>query len=601
MGSGLVGATVGHGEENREGSMTGIWDILGIMLFSHLAIPSSQLRGKGKLLLEEDVEEAREEARRRGKTATIAILVMYSILVMMLLFIPRISRWFWWIIPLLIAGGVITVISSNVQTKRQLRPLRIYENGFEVPLGKRMIFYSFGEITKMREQRNPFTKETDYVCQTGMWSNFFYLRKSMRGLDEIIESIKLKIGRPEYKVEIEPSEEEKALSRKYEKSVYLTSFLGGFLLIVLLTIGFYLGVLPPSYFIFDVMLVSSVLTMIIVIFMTVFMTKMKKFAPRRLNVKIPAAMIMVLLAYSLISMGMSDVIIQGRYQTHENIGPKPTTSFVASGSYNNANLIVEGNILVDSGDTLRFRDSTILMNLSFDGEFGIWVAQGGTLILENTSIESSWYQFGYTFEIMGSATIIGSDISGVWGDLDNVNFDGGLEIYSSDVLIEDSHIRNGTTNNIFIMNSNPKIINTTIINTRDDCIEMQNSKATIVNNTIRDCGWGIIVARESDAIIRGNEIIWNEHGIYVGGFSNPTIEDNVFDYNKRYAIEYDGGSNPSIRSNTFGMNGIDIKREGRLIGSELCAPVTIIVATVCLSILYWVYREEMRKESETKD
>lgn len=559
-------------------------------------LPPSE--GKGSLLLEESLEDVRERGKswRKGSALLCSIaLCLIAVGTILLLYLPHFLLFFLGF--LFIFSGVIFLLLGLVilVASYRIRPLRIYEHGFEAPtlLGDRKLFISFGEVTSMRERSTLIEGEV-YFFDTGKPTQSVYLRKCTKGLDRYIDLIKSRIGRGEYLIELQPTEEEVAASRKLEYTLYLSGMLVGVVASVILIIYVFAGK-SPFYYLYGLGLVLPALTMITTTYMTFRMRKMEKLAPRKLNVKVPAAIVVGLLTYFLINLAVGYLVSGGPSMPEVNLEPKPTSSYLAPGSYDSVNLSIEGSILVDSGETLHLRNSTLLMNLSSDGQFGIWVAEGGTLVLENSRIESLDPELSYTFEIMGSSTISGCYISGVWGDPDHENFDGGLEIYSSDVTIENTTIRDARTNGLLITNSDPTIANSTIENALDDGIEMHNSNALIANNSIKGCGWAIVVSHRSKPLIKGNRISGNDHGICVQE-SSPVIEDNHFSLNGHYAINYDEFSSPSIRGNSFNSNEANVVEEELTWAMKVCSISTVAVAIICLLVLFWVYKEGLRKE-----
>ncbi|MFQ6106794.1 MAG: right-handed parallel beta-helix repeat-containing protein [Thermoplasmata archaeon] len=554
--------------------------------------------GKGRLLLEESGRDYESRSKSFAKGAMIllplAVGIMIAGVYLLLLDIPFFGIFL--ALILLFPGILLVMVSALLYAASKKRlPLRIYENGFEVPLllGKRTFFISYGEITGIAERRN-FIDGDIWVFETGKPNQMIAVRKDMKGFDEVLKFIRSKIGRAEHIVELEPTKEEAAASRKLEYALYTTGFVLGIVVSLVITTFAFLG-WPAYFFFFGLGLILPPLTMLTTTFMTFQMRKMKKLTPRRLNVKIPAIMVIGLLLYFLLNMLIGVQIGGISVSVEDNIEPRPTSSFLAPGTYEGEFLIAEGSILVESGNSLILRNSTLAMNLSEDREFGIWVEEGGTLVMENCTVESVLTAFGYTFEIMGSAVINASDISGLWGDPDNENFEGGLEIYSSDVVIENTWIRDSRTNGILIMESDPLLLNVTIENALDDGIEMHKSRARVLNSTINGCDWAMIVSTGSEPLIKGNWISGNNHGIVVQ-LSDPIVEDNHFAINRDFAIMYDSYSNPTFSGNTFSGNDEDIVHKESSYYLEFCGIVTVGIAIACLLTLFWVYKESMKRE-----
>lgn len=555
--------------------------------------------GKGELLLEESDSDLDKRMQTLKKAAVVFLAVALVIVAVGVIVIITGMFFFGSVlgIMLLILGIVFVILAVMLFAAVKSRPrIRIYENGFECPLlvGQRTMFISFGEVTNVSERKSALMGDY-WVFETAQPNQMATIMKGMEGFDEIFDFIKSRIRRPEYVVELEPTEGEAVSSRKLEYGLYATGLVFGIVLSTVLAAFVYAGS-PPYYFYFGLGLILPPVTMVSMTMFTLQMRKMRKMVPRKLNVKIPAIIIVALIVYSVLNLTVGVEVGSGvPIIAPENIGPKPATSVLTPGLHENTNITADGHILVEAGDYLWLRNVNLTMDLSRDKEFGIWVEEGAELIMEDTTIRSATSPFGYTFEIMGTATISGCHISALWGDPENENFDGGLEIFSSDVLIEHTTIIDSATNGLLIVNSAPLLENITVKNAWDDGIEMLKAKPRVYNSTIEGCGWAMIVSQYSFPTMKWNSIAHNNHGICVQ-VSDPVIVENDFTNNRNYAIQVDEYSIPTISGNTFNGNDNDILEEPRSPILEFCGVVHMGVAVVSLLILFWVYKEGLRKE-----
>lgn len=554
--------------------------------------------GKGELLLEESDSDLDKRMRTIKKVAVVFMALALGMLAVGVIIIPMGIPFFssFLGIMLLILGILFLILAVMLFAGVKSRPrIRIYENGFESPLlvGERTMFISFGEVTNVNERKSALMGD-HWVFETGKPNQMATIMKDMEGFDEIFDIIKSRISRPEYVVELESTEEEAVSSRKLEYGLYAT----GVVLGVALSIGFAAFVFagsPPYYFYFGLGLILPPVTMVTLAMLTLQMRKLRKMVPRKLNVKIPAILVVALIVYSVLNLTVGVQLGSGVPTiAPENIGPKPATSVLTPGLHENTNITADGHILVEAGDYLWLRNVNLTMDLSHDKEFGIWVEEGAELIMEDTTIRSATSPFGYTFEIMGTARITGCHISSLWGNPENENFDGGLEIFSSDVVIEHTTIIDSATNGLLIVNSAPLLENITVKNAWDDGIEMLKSKPRVYNSTIEGCGWAMMVSQYSFPTIKWNSIAHNNHGICVQ-VSDPVIVENDFTNNRNYAIKVDEHSIPTISDNTFNGNDNEILEEPGMSILGLCGVVHMGVAVVSLLILFWVYKEGMRK------
>jgi parallel beta-helix repeat protein len=567
--------------------------------------PAVPTEGKGTLLLEESQEDL--EKRKKSFTKGALVLIAFGVGLVGVGIAVVLLDAFFFFFPLftlvmgflVLALGIILLIVRN-----RLKPLRIYDNGFEAPLllPNRTIFISFGEIVKTSSRRN-FIDGEIYVYETGKPNEMVGIRKDMKGFDQIKEYIRSKIGRAEHIVRPEYSPEDEIASRKKEYLLYAVGLLIGVLLSLFFTYFLFRG-MSLGVILWGLAFILPPLTTITITMVTYYAKRLEKILrlPRKLNIKIPATIVVVLLVVSIMTMSLGFVTSNIDFlpqESPEYIESRPESSYLAQGTYYNESFTVNDHILVDSGQTLHIENSTILMNMTRDRQLHIWVAEGGTLILENTTLESSSPAYGYTFEIMGTASIAGSSISHVWGDL-NINDDGGVEIYSDYVIVDRTLIKDGRANGILIKNSSPVVTNTTIRDITQDGIETRNSAALIMNNTIERCGWAMIISHKSETRIIGNAISHNEFGIWIGA-SSPTIENNEFDHNDHYAIHSEDDSNPTIEGNTYWMNERNVVREPPSYTPEICSITTVIIAVVCLLTLFHVYKQGLQEESKVED
>ena len=416
----------------------------------------------------------------------------------------------------------------------------------------------------------------------------------MRGLPPVLESIRPKIGRPEYLIRLVPTKEESVASRKIEYALYGVAVLVG-VIVSTATAAVTFAASSPGVFLTGLGLVLPPFTILTLTFMTFQLRNREKVVPARLNVKAPALIVVILLAVFLVTIAVGYGTPESPPLVTESIEPRPASSALAPGSYENMTLNITGSLLVDTGQTIAIRNSTVTMKLSTPKSVGVWVAKGGTLVLDNVTLASDPSTDLYTFEVMGSASILGSSIRGVWGDRQRVNLDGGLELYSSNVIVDRTRITGAVTNGILIMNADPIVANSTIEGAGDDGIEMHNSSARISGNTIDRCGWAMVIDDGSSPLVQGNLIQANGHGIAIGS-SDPVIELNRFDANSNYAIRYDETSHPVLRGNVYTLNEKNVVSQESTTPLAICGFSTVGLAVFSLLLLFWVYKEGLRKE-----
>ncbi len=563
--------------------------------------PRPTTGGKGALLLEESPEDVRTRAKMfvQGGVGFFVLGVILTLIGFALLTIGSPTGIMWMIIMLFIALGPFSMFAGGLLLafSSKLKPMKMYENGIEgyPPLGTSSFFISYGAVTEITEVKNPIIGDV-YLFKTANPMQSISLRKNTPGLERILDSIREKIGRPEYLMRLEPTERKEVTSRKVEHGIYAGSLVAGFVISLIASIILFQGENLDVFFSGFGLIMPS-MTMIIIVYATYSMSEtpsFSKFVPKKLNLKVPAIIIVIMLVLFFLSGAVGSNLFGPSPET-KHISPKPASSAVTPGLHENTTIDAHGDILVDSGETTTFRNSTITFHATIPGSLGVWVAEGGTLILDNSLVTTWDPVYTYTFEIMGSATIRGSALYNLWGEWDD--YDGGLEIYSDNVTIEGTEIGYSKQSSIIVVDSSPLIANSTIIGAGDDGIELQNSDARIINNTISSCEWGMYVYSESRAVIEDNRITHNHFGILIEE-SDPMILNNEFLSNTHYAILYRKDSSPTIVNNRFYANGANIETESELSTTNICTMFTVAMAVVGLLVLFHLHRKSKNEKDQ---
>jgi parallel beta-helix repeat protein len=218
-------------------------------------------------------------------------------------------------------------------------------------------------------------------------------------------------------------------------------------------------------------------------------------------------------------------------------------------SYTDENIILSGNLIINSGGHLTLNHVILAMNCTFDGEYGIEVKDGGTLIITDIDCDP--------------ATV--NDFSNLTDspfDTDNGSFDFDFEYAfmaypGSSLTITNSIVREagyGDLNGAYGIQSNSD--NTTIENcTFSDnyySIFLYNAMDYKVgNNDISNSEYGIY-SYVSRGTIFQNDLGYNENGIRIWGFDDEIRNNNVF-FNNNIGMEING-NNLVVDGNTVNDN-----------------------------------------------
>jgi len=211
-------------------------------------------------------------------------------------------------------------------------------------------------------------------------------------------------------------------------------------------------------------------------------------------------------------------------------GPPLSGDWVVTGteSYSSQTIVLDGNLIVESGGNLTFRRVTFELDCSFDGEFGIEVRDGGSFYILEDSIITSASSNRYSFSVRQGSIFRMSD-----SELHYCGWEGatGLEINSDDAVIENC-LMSHNFYNVFV----------------------HSSGVTIRNNNITANFQGITMGAEGiSPAIYNNHISWNTFGINFAGCS-PSIYNNTITSNQETGINFDNAT-PDIRNNFITNNG----------------------------------------------
>ncbi|MCK4445189.1 MAG: right-handed parallel beta-helix repeat-containing protein, partial [Thermoplasmata archaeon] len=186
--------------------------------------------------------------------------------------------------------------------------------------------------------------------------------------------------------------------------------------------------------------------------------------------------------------------------------PSPTgDTFIDDVSrWENETVILNGNLTINSTGELTLYNVTLIMNSTYDGEFGIYVKEGGRFLVYSSNITAydtttpimmqrpgrGWISLGlkYKFAVYGNLSIQDSDIGYLWGVADlpsPPSQRGGIRIYSNDAIIRNSFIHNGAVHGIYADGvSNLTVFNTTLSGHNVSGIAILGSEISVEGCTI---------------------------------------------------------------------------------------------------------------------
>lgn len=177
--------------------------------------------------------------------------------------------------------------------------------------------------------------------------------------------------------------------------------------------------------------------------------------------------------------------------------------------WENETVMLNGNLTINSTGELTLYNVTLIMNSTYDGEFGIYVKEGGRFLVYSSSITAYdtttpvWMQragrvwispgLKYKFAVYGNLAVQDSDIGYLWGLADPPPEIGGIQIYSNDAIIRNSFIHNGAVHGMYAKKArNLTVANTTLSGNNVSGIASLGSEISIEDCTItRNDEYGI--------------------------------------------------------------------------------------------------------------
>jgi hypothetical protein len=272
------------------------------------------------------------------------------------------------------------------------------------------------------------------------------------------------------------------------------------------------------------------------LFIMIYAKDYDHWGSKKRNTKRRSALATILLFLLIISI-ISDLSWVERFAGEEFMGMDDTPrtwAWKVDGDESIQNQVVyfDDNIFITSSGELEIYNSTIIFECSPTNIFGLYLSSGGRLEIENCTLTVKYHNLGFLCKLYGKANIVNTTLEYLWATGRFFTFSGGLEIYSSDVLIDNCKIINSRGNGVTIEDASPIITHSTIRDSGDDGIDMEDSNAVVFNCTI--------INNYGD-------------GVYIDDGSAKVI-NCTFNYNFNFGIKV-SASRYEIKGNSFLGNG----------------------------------------------
>ena len=223
-------------------------------------------------------------------------------------------------------------------------------------------------------------------------------------------------------------------------------------------------------------------------------------------------------------------------------GPPVSGDWIVTGteSYYDEVIVLNGNLIVESGGNLTLRKVALRMNCAYNGQYSITVESGGKFyVLEGSVITSanSNKRIGF-FQVSDNTTFRMSNSALHECGWAYLPWSDGLHIWSDDAVVENSLI----SHNWFG------------IWVHSDGITVRNNNITANDATAPESR--IVVSQSCNPSIYNNYISWNNGaGIDIHAYASPTIYNNTVTSNSGGGIYGETNANPIIQNNIITRNG----------------------------------------------
>ena len=282
---------------------------------------------------------------------------------------------------------------------------------------------------------------------------------------------------------------------------------------------------------------------------------------------------------------------------HDQIAPDdhlPLTLFNVSGQHN-----ISDDIRVKNGEELILTDSVLYFNGTSVDPNVVHIDDGGTVTADNVTFSSLSGEGAISWEIHGKGTFTNCTFDGIWGDMDDRNGEGGIEVYGKDVTFSSCIFKNGISNLMMVVDTMVVIEDCHFSNTEDDAIELQNSEMEITGSTIEDVEWGIMAFDGSSVTVHG--CTFND--LYVGiavSWSDCTVVETVFNNVSSMALSEGFRSEFTLEEVEYSNV---VKEKGTSGGIEMiffgiCSIAPISIGVIVMISLIIVRRKQKNKEEK---
>ncbi len=188
----------------------------------------------------------------------------------------------------------------------------------------------------------------------------------------------------------------------------------------------------------------------------------------------------------------------------------------------NETISLTGNLTIVPGYSLTMKDTELTIESTIPGEYGILVDSNtgaGYLLIERSTVQAEQSDIGWTFTILGEATLRSTEFIGV---ID------GLRIFGDPVKIEGCEIKATGTHGMYIDGASPNVTNTRIevsVGASSCGIEVRGSSANPSKPHLRGLVVQVSANTTMDIFSSSSTFIFSLVGLKADGADLGTLVD----------------------------------------------------------------------------
>jgi hypothetical protein len=418
------------------------------------------------------------------------------------------------------------------------KPIKIYENGLEItdPAGE-VTYYPFAgylscSTTYTGGRKTVTLQGTAVMHSFEVWPE----------IEELVSDLPTRVGLDLTKAPKLPEAQIKRMNTLRKFSIPISVI--GSLIVIIVTVAINRDFIDPLAF---AVLSFPVMTMFIFTYMTIRQRTWTKGLEDKYRIKkqVVYGLIAICIAISVTGAAMfsqTNILGLGTDLTLYKEDPADIFGEVVWNNdkinetiYLDSWLFIEGNV--------RINNCTIVFNCTSLGQYGLIIIKNSEVEITNSEIRAPTPDHGFKFEIYGHTVMKDSMVRNVFGIMDRMNGDGGMEVYA-DSEISNTIIDGSLTNGLMVGNCLVTVTDCLVQNTEDEGIEVSGKKGKLImdNTKLENCSWGIHVLGSGKAVITNSELINCDHALTLTGGAEVEISDSTISGSNTLAVQVNPGT-----------------------------------------------------------